>query len=322
MSLAIIIINFRTPDYTLNCLISLIPERADLPDLKVILIDNASGDDSVPRLREAIEKNGWGDWVIFQPQEKNLGFAGGNNVGFQWILAQPDPPEYLLLLNSDTVVHRGCLKASLARLAGDPGIGVMSCLLRNTDGSMQNNCRLFARPDREFVRALGLPYFFRGHFKWANLDDPEWDRETTAREVEWVIGAFMLMRTETVRKYGGLDESFFFYGEDTEFCHRLRSKGLRVFFDPAGSITHLGGGSSDSTRMANRRKEILIWKARFHTQRMCYGRWAEWLIRGTYIVVFTAKVVFLTLTGQRDTDRYRGAISGFAVLTHPLEIPG
>lgn len=321
MSLAIIIINFRTPQYTLDCLASLAPERADVPGLQVILIDNASGDDSVPRLREAIEKNGWGEWVVFLPQDKNLGFAGGNNVGFQHVLAQPNPPEFILLLNSDTIVHRGCLKASLARLARDPSIGVMSCLLRNADGTVQNNCRRFARPDRETVRALGLPYFFRGHFKWADLDDPEWDREKTARAVEWVIGAFMLMRTETVRRLGGLDESFFFYGEDTEFCFRLWRNGLMVFFDPAGSIIHLGGGSSDPTRLANRRKEILIWKARFHTQRMCYGRLAEWWIRSIYVAVFGTKVVFLTLTGRRDSDRYRGAISGWTVLTHPLEIP-
>ena len=321
MNLAIIIINYRTPDYTLDCLASLVPERADVPGLQVILIDNASGDDSVPRLREAIAKNEWAGWVTFLPQDKNLGFAGGNNVGFQWVLAQPDAPEFILLLNSDTLVHRGCLRAALARLAADPGIGVMSCLLRNRDGTMQNNCRLFARPDRETVRALGLPYFFRGRFKWADLDDPEWNRETTAREVEWIIGAFMLMRTETVRRLGGLDESFFFYGEDTEFCFRLRRNGLKVFFDPAGSITHLGGGSSDATRLANRRKEILIWKARFHTQRRCYGRLAEWWIRGIYILVFGAKVAFLTLTGQRAGERFRGALSGWTVLTHRLELP-
>jgi N-acetylglucosaminyl-diphospho-decaprenol L-rhamnosyltransferase len=105
--LAIIIINFRTPQYTLDCLASLVPERADLPGLQVVLIENASGDDSEPRLRAGLAEHGWSDWVTFLPQEKNLGFAGGNNAGFRHVLAQPDAPDFILLLNSDTLVHRG-----------------------------------------------------------------------------------------------------------------------------------------------------------------------------------------------------------------------
>jgi N-acetylglucosaminyl-diphospho-decaprenol L-rhamnosyltransferase len=319
--LAIIIINFRTPQYTLDCLASLVPERADLPGLQVVLIENASGDDSEPRLRAGLAEHGWSDWVTFLPQEKNLGFAGGNNAGFRHVLAQPDAPDFILLLNSDTLVHRGCLKTALARIQAEPDIGVLSCMLRNRDGSVQNVCRRFPSPGRETVRALGLPYVFRGAFEWAELEDGSWNRETTARDVEWVGGAFMLMRTETVRQLGGLDESFFFYGEDIEFCHRMGRHGLRVFFDPAGSITHFGGGSSDPTRLADRRKEILIWKARFHVQRQCYGAWAAAWIRFLYITVFTAKVVFLFLTGRRGSPRFRGALSGWTVLTRPLEIP-
>ncbi len=321
MSLAIIVINFRTPQYTIDCLASLVPERADLPGLQVLLVENASGDDSVPRLREALAANGWSDWVTFLPQERNLGFAGGNNAGFRHLLAQPQPPEFVLLLNSDTLVHRGCLKAALDRLQREPDIGVLSCMLRNRDGSVQNVCRRFPCPLRETVRALGLPYVFRTAFEWAELEDAGWDRERTARNVDWVGGAFMLLRTDTVRRLGGMDESFFFYGEDIELCHRLWRHKLRVFFDPAGAITHFGGGSSDSARLANRRKEVLIWKARFRVQRRCYGALAAAWMRLLYILVFTAKVAWLFVTGRRGTDRFRGACSGWTVLTRPLEIP-
>ncbi len=321
MSLCVIVINFRTPGYTIDCLASLEPERADVPGLHVLLVENASGDDSVPRLRQAIAEKGWSDWVTFLPQEKNLGFAGGNNVGFRRVLAQAHPPEFILLLNSDTLVHRGCLKLALERVRREPDIGVMSCMLRNRDGSVQNICRRFPSPPRETVRALGLPYVWRRPFEWAELEDAGWDRERTARDVGWVGGAFMLMRTETVRRLGGLDESFFFYGEDIEFCHRMWRGGLRVFFDPAGSITHFGGGSSDSARLADRRKEVLIWRARFHVQRRCYGALAAAWMRLLYIAVFSAKVGWLFVTGRRGTDRFRGAVSGWTVLTHPLEVP-
>ena len=320
MSLTVILINFRTPQYTIDALASLAPERADVPGLHVLLVENASGDDSLPRLRAAIAEHGWSDWVTLLAQEKNLGFAGGNNVGFRHVLAQANPPEFILLLNSDTLVHPGCLQAALARLRAEPDIGLLSCMLRNRDGSVQNVCRRFPSPGRETVRALGLPYVFRGAFEWAELEDAGWDRATTARDVEWVGGAFMLMRTETVRQVGGLDDTFFFYGEDIEFCHRMWRTGRRVFFDPAGSITHFGGGSSDPTRLADRRKEILIWKARFHVQRQCYGALAAAWMRLLYILVFTAKVVFLFLSGQRGSVRFRGAVSGWTVLTHPLEV--
>jgi GT2 family glycosyltransferase len=321
MSLAVIIINFRTPAYTIDCIASLAPERAGVPGLQVVLVENASGDDSLPRLQAAIRDHAWSDWVTLLPQESNLGFAGGNNAGFRHLLDQPNPPDHVLLLNSDTLVHRGCLKASLARLTAEPDIGILSCMLRNRDGSVQNVCRRFPSPLRETVRAIGLPYVFRGAFEWAELEDAGWNRETTARSVEWVGGAFMLMRTDTVRELGGMDESFFFYGEDIEFCFRMWKNRRRVFFDPAGAITHFGGGSSDATRLANRRKEVLIWKARFHVQRRCYGPLAAAWIRFLYILVFTAKVVWLFLTGRRGSDRFRGAVSGWTVLTRPLEVP-
>lgn len=320
MNLAVIVINFRTPDYTIDCLASLVPERDTVPGLHVFLVENASGDDSLPRLAEAVAQRGWGDWVTLLPQSRNLGFAGGNNAAIAQVLALPDPPEFLLLLNSDTLVHPGCLNASLARMAKDPDIGILSCMLRNRDGSVQNVCRRFPTPLRETVRAIGLPYVFRGAFEWAELEDSGWDRETTARDVEWVGGAFMLLRTETVRRLGAMDDSFFFYGEDMEFCHRMRTHGLRVFFDPAGSITHFGGGSSDSKRLPDRRKEILVWKARFHVQRVCYGRLAAAWLRLLYVVVFGAKVAWLAATGRKGTDRFRGAVSGWTVLTHPLEV--
>lgn len=321
MTLAVIIINFRTPAYTIDCIQSLVPERADVPGLRVILVENASGDDSLPRLREAIDRNGWADWVTLLAQEKNLGFAGGNNAGFDHILQQPAPPQFVLLLNSDTLVHRGCLKASLERMHASPDIGILSCMLRNRDGSVQNVCRRFPSPWRETVRAIGLPYIFRGAFEWAELEDAGWNRETTARDVEWVGGAFMLLRTETVRRLGGMDDSFFFYGEDIEFCHRMWRNKLRVFFDPAGSITHFGGGSSDPVRLANRRKEVLTWKARFHVQRTCYGWLAMAWIRLLYILVFTAKVLWYAITFRWRSPGMRGAISGWTVLTRPLVPP-
>ena len=320
MSLAIIVINFRTPQYTIDCLASLVPERADVPGLRVLLVENASGDDSVARITEAISRNGWGDWVEFLPQEKNLGFAGGNNVGIRKLLAESQPPEFVLLLNSDTLVHRGCLAKAVERMRKEPDIGNLSCMLRNRDGSVQNVCRRFARPDRETLRAFGLPYRFPRMFGWADTEDPGWDREKTARDVEWIGGAFMLLRMEVLRKIGGMDESFFFYGEDIEFCHRIWRNGWRVSFDPAGEITHFGGGSSDPTRLPDRRKVILMWIARFRVQNKCYGALAALWLRCVYTLSVALNLLAMLLTGRRGSVEWKRTATDLSVLLHPLRI--
>lgn len=319
--LIIHILNFRTPKLTVECLQSLAAERETYSDFEVILIDNASGDDSVPKLTEAIDAAGWKSWVRFLPLEKNLGFAGGNNHSLNLNLAEASPAPFQLLLNSDTVVHPGCLAASVAWMKAHPDAGAFSCMLRNADGSVQNVCRKFPRPDRETARALGLPYILPKAFGWADLEDPGWDREqAVSRPVEWVGGAFMLLRTEAVQQAGVMNPDFFFYGEDCEWCFRLRKHGWRIYFDACASITHFGGGSSDTTRLLDKRREILTWRARFEVQRCCYGRLAAWWIRGVYIYAFATRTLWLALSGQRKTLKYASIRSGLRTLTHPLRL--
>ena len=319
-SLAVVVLNFRTPEITIDCLKTLAPEAAGDAGLRVVLVDNASGDDSVPRIRAAIAENGWDSgWLDFRAFEKNLGFAGGNNAILREYLARPDCPEYLLLLNSDTLVHGGCFEYCRKAMDADPRVGALSCQLFNRDGSVQNVCRLFPRPDREFVRAFGLPWMVPSLFGWADLEDLGWDRKAGARDVEWVGGAFMMLRAKALREAGVLDEGFFFYGEDCELCHRLRKAGWRIRFDPGASIVHLGGASSDGQRMRNRMKDILTWKARFRVQRMCYGSLAEKVSRAAYIVSFALRKTAMELTGRRGSPDYEGVCEGLKQLTGPLE---
>ncbi len=320
MNLAIVIINFKTPAYTEDCLRTLAPEMAAWgPGARVLLIDNASGDDSLPRLRAAIAANRWQDWVELLPSEKNLGFAGGNNYVMRRVLAEADAPPWVLLLNSDTLVHPGCLAVCRAFMEAHPRVGVLSCMLRNRDGTVQNVCRKFPRPDRETARALGLPYFFPRAFGWADLEDLGWNRENVSRAVEWIGGAFMFLRTEAVRQAGLMDESFFFYGEDIEFCHRFWRHGWQVWFDPGAAITHFGGGSSDPTRLLDRRKDVLTWYARFHVQRRCYGRMAAAWLRAVYTAAFALRLGWLAVSGRRGTPIYRSIASGLRTLTGPLD---
>ena len=314
VDLAIVILNFRTPDVTIDCLATLAAEYATWPNFRVVLVDNASGDDSVPRIEAAIREKGWTGWLEFRRFPTNLGFAGGNNVILREWLGSADCPPYLLLLNSDTLVHPGCLQRSVAAISADSKIGALSCQLLNRDGSVQNACRLFPRPDREAVRAFGLPWIFPKWFHWADLEDATWDRRGESRDVEWISGAFFLARAEALKKAGVLDEAFFFYGEDCEWSHRIWRSGYRIRFDPIGETTHLGGASSDSTRVRNRTRDLYTWKARLMTQRKCYGPLAEWWVRGCYVTVFAARTAWLWLRGQKGTQKYMDMREGLSQL--------
>src|SRR5580704_14493265 len=109
MKLLVIIINYRTPQITLDCLASLAPQIGDVPEAKVVIVDNASGDDSISLLSRAIKKNKWESWVELKPADVNLGFAGGNNLAMDTLLDHQEA-QYVLLLNSDTIVHENVLR--------------------------------------------------------------------------------------------------------------------------------------------------------------------------------------------------------------------
>jgi len=318
--LAIIILNFRTPEITIECLKTIAPEATANPGMQVFLIDNASGDHSAWTIQAAIDEHGWTErWLHFLQMETNLGFAGGNNLVLRELMARSEPPEYLLLLNSDTLVQPGCIAYSKRIMDADPRVGAFSCMLRNRDGTVQNVCRKFPHPLREVVRAFGLPWLAPVLFRWAYLDDKGWDRTGGSRDVDWIGGAFFFARTKALEKAGILDEDFFFYGEDLELCYRIWKSGWRVRFDPGTEIIHLGGASSDSTRVLNLTKSRYTWRAWFLIQRKCYGAMAEKLIRVCYLTMFALRIGFQTLTGRGHSEKAAELRNEFAILRGNLD---
>jgi N-acetylglucosaminyl-diphospho-decaprenol L-rhamnosyltransferase len=283
----VVVVNYRTPALTVECLRSLAADAATVPGVRCVVVDNASGDDSVPVLESALAENGWGSWITFVRSDKNTGFAGGNNLG----IAAGEPAEYVLLLNSDTVVHPGCLKRCLKVMEQDSRIGAMSCRVLNRDGSIQNVARRFPSPERVTCVALGLPWKLPALFSWANLEDPSWDRERVSKDVDWLGGAFLFIRASVFGGHVRLDEDFFFYGEDIAFCHRVHRLGWRCRYDPDNTIIHLGGASSDPSRMPAGDRSVHEWRARYLIQRKCYGRWAESWVRALDLTTTAARLV-------------------------------
>lgn len=317
--LLIVVLNFRTAAITIDCLHTLAAEYKDHPEFHVALIDNASGDDSVPKIRAAIAENGWAEWITFEALDKNLGFAGGNNYVLRNAMELANPPQFFLLLNSDTLVRKGCLRYCVQVMEKQSDIGALSCMLLNRDGTVQNVCRKFPTPLRETVRAMGLPWQLPSLFSWADLEDRGWDRRSGPRDVDWIGGAFLMTRLETLQRAGLMDEGFFFYGEDCEWCFRIWKSGFRVHFDPSVETVHLGGASSDNTRMRNRSRDVHTWRARFRVQRTCYGPLSEGVVRAAYIVQFAFSTAFMKLTGRTDSPKYQNTLEGLRQLTGPLD---
>jgi len=324
-SLVVIVLNFRTPDITIDCLRTLAPEAKHNPGMKVILVDNASGDNSVEKIETAIKQNGWDSgWLEFRPLQINLGFAGGNNLVLREQMNLPSPPRYLLLLNSDTLLRPGCITTCTAIMEADPKIGALSCMLRNLDGSVQNPCRKFPEPFIAAISAIGLPWLLPPLFRWADLDDGGWDRTVGPRDVEWIGGAFFFTRTSTLQEAGILDEDFFFLGEDCEWCYRIHKHGWKIRFDPSAEIVHFGGASSDATRVRNFAKNVHTWRARFLVQRKCYGTFEESILRNIYLLMFRLRlaVLSITLRGRSEkADFLRGEVEEIYASINRAKIP-
>ncbi len=297
---AIVILNYKTPDLTIECIKSLAPQITPPLNATVIVTDNASGDDSLEKIGKAIESNGWSAWCRLVPLPKNGGFSYGNNRGIE--LAAD--ARYVLLLNSDTVSQPNTLRYCVEKMDADPKIGVLSALLLNSNQTVQNTARKFPTPLRLSAYSLGLPWALPGLFGWADLNDPGWDRRSETRDVDWVGGTFMMIRREAIDRLGGLDEGFFFEGEDAEFCHRVRRGGWKVRYDPGAAVIHLGGASSDPTRVAPPQREMMWWKARYLVQRRCYGLWAELLARGVDFVAVALRYVKLLVCGRKNSVEF------------------
>lgn len=311
----VIIINFRTAEMTLDCVRSLLRSTDEVPQLHVLLVENGSGDGSADRLAATIAAERWDGRVTLIALPENRGFSGGNNVGLQWHREHRPDLEHVLLLNSDTIVYPGVLRHCLSVIAHEPGIGILGCKLLNRDGSNQTSTRPFPTPLRQMICSLGLPWLMRSSFAWADIYDIPDALNDQKRDCDWLIGAFMLIPKKVLDRVGFLDERFFFYGEDVEFCHRMWSRGYRVHYDPAVAITHLGGGSSDPTRVASRAKAARMWRARYQIQRICYGRLAEFLVRLTDLLSYSLRGCKLLLLGRRKTEAYRSVAETLSILT-------
>ena len=236
----IVVVNYRTADLAVACLRSLLPEAATLPGMRVVVVDGASGDGSASRIAAAVEGEGWGAWVSVLPLAENRGFSAGNNAGIDFLRRRSIVPDWFLLLNPDTVVRAGAVQALLDRGSSHPGIGIVGSRLEDPDGTPQRSAFRFHSASGELERGVRLSLVSRLlASRMVVLPQPE-----TACRVDWVSGASLLVRRELLDEIGGLDEGFFLYFEEVDFCLRAARAGWECWHEPSSRVVHLGGQST------------------------------------------------------------------------------
>ncbi|MFU8829799.1 MAG: glycosyltransferase family 2 protein, partial [Phycisphaerales bacterium] len=211
--LSIVIISFNTIDITRDCLRSVFENIGDL-HAQVIVVDNDSKDGSADMVASEFPK------VELIRNSDNRGFAAANNQGFELCTG-----EFVLLLNSDTVVLGDVLEKSVAYMREHPQVGVFGCRVLNPDRTMQPTCFMVPSLLNISLMTLGLSKLSRPKF-FGRMQMLDWQRDSE-REVQVVTGCYMLVRRTAMDAVGWLDDSFFFCGEETDWCVRFRKAGWK-----------------------------------------------------------------------------------------------
>lgn len=273
--LLIVIVCYHAAELTIDCLRTLAPEVAANPGVRVAICENGSGPECEARLREAIEREGWQGWVSLAAIMPNRGFAGGNDVVLRAALAEPRPPARFLLLNSDTLVRPGALGELLAAADRHPEAGIIGPRLEWPDGEPQRSCFRDAGPLDEFVAAAASGPVSRllGRDSVAR---PVRDEPTRAENVSF---AAALIRREVFEQIGLLDEGYYLYFDDVDFCWRARRAGWQVLYWPAARVVHLIGRSNpmESLRAQRKRRPGYFYESRARYFAKRGGRPYLWL---------------------------------------------
>ncbi len=247
----VVIVNYRCGRLVVDALASLEGEAAAWPGMRVVVVDNDSGDDSVDVIGQAIAARGWGEWASVVPAGRNGGFAFGNNIGIA-STGGIEGDGAVLLLNPDTVVRPGLIAALSAVLGERPRAGIVGCRLEDPDGTPQGCGHPLPTPLREFQRAARIGALSR---LMGPLTLPE-PRDAAAGRPErcgWVSGAALCVRREVLRQVGMMDEGYFLYFEEVDLCKRAVDAGWEVWTAPGARVVHLEGSATGITQRKKRR---------------------------------------------------------------------
>jgi N-acetylglucosaminyl-diphospho-decaprenol L-rhamnosyltransferase len=241
LDIAVVIVTYKCAALTIDSLRSVAGERSAAGfHIRALVVDNASGD--APSIAEAIESNGWRSWVTLVTAPKNGGFAYGNNVGIARAY-EDHVPSYIYLLNPDAQVRPDAI-GSLARfLESHPEVGIAGSSFENLDGSDWPIAFHFPSLMSETLQGMELGPLTRLFGRWTVAQQ----MTKAPQPIDWICGASMLIRPAVLESIGGMDENYFLYFEETDFCYRARKAGFATWYVPESRVMHIRGQSTTVT---------------------------------------------------------------------------
>jgi N-acetylglucosaminyl-diphospho-decaprenol L-rhamnosyltransferase len=261
--LCIVIINYKTPNLLIDCLESLKTELND--NTVVAIVDNASNDQSVEVINNWLIDNNAKNSFHLICSLHNGGFSSGNNTGINAFNA-----DHYLLLNSDTLVRKGAISTLLNSMNTDKSIGLVAPRLEWPDGMAQESCFKFHSPVSEFIASAKTGAITR-LLQHAVVPQPVSD---SAHFYDWVSFACVMIRADVIQIIGLMDDHYFMYFEDVEYCYRAKKAGWQIKYEPAAHVVHLRGGTSPVKAQAKLRKRIprYFYESRTRYFFQVYGR--------------------------------------------------
>ena len=244
MKVSIVIVNFNAGDLICNCIASIIKETTE-SDYEIIVVDNDSSDDSVDKIKQQFPS------VNLIETGINAGFSAGNNVGFD--VATGD---YVLVLNPDTEIINAAIDHTLTYMEQNPEVGVLGCKILSEDKAHQSSVLRFPSLLGVFVNIF-IPYSLM--LKVKCLDQLHYDKINinSGQDVEVIVGCFMLVPRSIIQEVGGMDEDFFMFCEEVEWCWRISKTGKKIRYVPEQTVMHYEGGCSSALSF---RKSLLMTK--------------------------------------------------------------
>ena len=273
MDLSVVVLSYNTRDLLEQALRSVMDASAGLA-VEIIVADNASSDGSAEMVATKFCQ------VRLIRSSQNLGFAAGNNLALRQVEGR-----YVMLLNPDTIVRRDTLRCLVAFLDAHPEAGAAGCKVLNPDGTLQLECRRgFPTPMAAFCKMSGISRLFPRNPRLAAYNLTYLDPEQV-NEVDALSGSCMVVRKTTMDQVGFLDEDYFMYGEDLDWCYRIRQAGWKIFYTPDTEIIHFKGesGRAEPMKILFRKKQAMAIFVGKHMQQR-YRFFPLWLLHVGIVV--------------------------------------
>ena len=294
---AIVIVSWNTCELLVACVHSIINDPLVA---QIVVVDNASHDGSAAMVQQRFPQ------VVCMAESVNHGFAGGNNIGLRWLLAQPHPPEFICCLNPDTLVAPGALAHMVQYLCDHPSVVGCGPQLRYGDGRWQSSRRRFPTVGTYLCESTPI-----GQWWPRNPWHTRYHMATTPPDVtcmvDWLVGAVLLVRCADVRTHGLFDAEFALYSEEIEWQRRLTGGAPhRMAYVAEAQVTHYEGQSSQQIPA-----QRLVWffQSRLRDATIAYGWWWGSVVRGGLMVQYVAEWLLeatkWVLGHKRDIRRAR-----------------